>query len=124
MIANAKIETVFTGFFSKTDIVFWQNRVWIQVYCYGYSRSNTKQKDNQKRKAAKAKPSWNCWAKGRKTTEINRVQRQKLVNETAQEKEIRLAKSGPKQVREREENILERGGSENVEKSEKADCKT
>ena len=33
-------------------------------------------------------------------------------------------KSGPKKVREREENILERGDSENVEKSEKADSKT
>ena len=32
-------------------------------------------------------------------------------------------KSGPKKLRETEENILGTGGSDNVEKTEKVDCK-
>ena len=32
-------------------------------------------------------------------------------------------KSGPKNLREREENILGTGGSDNVENSDKVDCK-
>ena len=54
---------------------------------------------------------------------IGKRQRQKLVNNIPQEKEIRLAKSGAKKLRERVENISGIGGGDNVEKSEKVDCK-
>ena len=56
-------------------------------------------------------------------------QRQKLVNETAEEKEIRLAKrreaykSGLKKERKREKSILGRGVSKNAEKGDNIDCK-
>ena len=62
---------------------------------------------------------------------VRERQRQKLVNETAQEKEIRLAKRREAYKKRSEERkgktrkyLRERGDSENVEKSEKADSKT
>ena len=74
------------------------------------------------------KPSWNRRAKGQKTTEKRERQWQKLVNETAEEKEILRKESWNEAYKKRskqskEKSILGRGLSKNAEKGDNVDCK-
>ena len=56
--------------------------------------------------------------------EQNRVQKvERLRKREQQQQKLVYDIYGLNKVREREESILERGGSENVENSEKVDCK-
>ena len=92
MIANAKIETVFTGFFSKRDSFFDKSEFEYKFIAMDKQGAIQNKKRIRRERRQERNRVETVEQKVERLRKIRERQRQKLVNETAQEKEIRLAK--------------------------------
>ena len=63
MIANAKIETVFTGFFSKSDIVFLTKASLNTILLLWINKKQYKTKRGSEEKGSKSETELKPWSK-------------------------------------------------------------